>query len=134
TRRAPRAPGEKPQLRVATASAATQRVLTPFRIRQLTRRVAEGERIERESLVQQLNALGYQRADTVAEHGEYAVRGSLIDVFPAGEELALRLDFFGDEIDSLRLFDPADQRSTDKAKAFTLMPASEALLDEETIK
>src|SRR5205814_604490 len=106
---------EKPQLLVTTTSAATQRLLTPFRVRQLTRRIAEGERIEREALVEQLNALGYQRADTVAEHGEYAVRGSLIDVFPAGEELALRLDFFGDEIDSIRRFDPADQRSTDKA-------------------
>ena len=124
----------RPQLLVATASAASQRLLTPFRVRQLTRRIAQGERIERETLVQQLNALGYQRADTVAEHGEYAVRGSLIDVFPAGEDLALRLDFFGDEIDSIRRFDPADQRSTDKAKAFTLMPASEALLDAEGIK
>jgi transcription-repair coupling factor (superfamily II helicase) len=124
----------KPQLLVATASAASQRLLTPFRIRQLTRRIAQGERVEREALVEQLNALGYQRADTVAEHGEYAVRGSLIDVFPAGEDLALRLDFFGDEIDSIRRFDPADQRSTDKAKAFTLMPASEALLDAESIK
>jgi transcription-repair coupling factor (superfamily II helicase) len=125
---------DKPQLLVATASAATQRLLTSFRIRQLTRRIAEGERIDREALVGQLNALGYHRTDTVADHGEYAVRGSLIDVFPAGEEMALRLDFFGDEIDSLRRFDPADQRSTDKAKAFTLMPASEALLDAETIK
>jgi transcription-repair coupling factor (superfamily II helicase) len=125
---------DKPQLLVATASAASQRLLTPFRIRQLTRRIGEGERIEREMLVNQLNALGYQRADTVAEHGEYAVRGSLIDVFPAGEELALRLDFFGDEIDSIRRFDPADQRSTDKAEAFTLMPASEALLDADSIK
>ena len=125
---------EKPQLLVTTASAVTQRVLTPFRVRQLTRRIAEGERIERETLVEQLNALGYQRSDTVAEHGEYAVRGSLIDVFPAGEELALRLDFFGDEIDNLRRFDPVDQRSTEKAKAFTLMPASEALLDADSIR
>src|SRR5262245_56306731 len=125
---------EKPQLLVTTTSAVTQRVLTPFRVRQLTRRIAEGERIERETLVEQLTALGYQRADTVAEHGEYAVRGSLIDVFPAGEELALRLDFFGDEIDSLRRFDPVDQRSTDRAQSFTLMPASEALLDAESIK
>ena len=98
---------DKLQLLVTTASAATQRALTAFRIRQLTRRIAEGERIDRQALVEQLNALGYQRADTVAEHGEYAVRGSLIDVFPAGEENALRLDFFGDEIDSLRRFDPA---------------------------
>jgi transcription-repair coupling factor (superfamily II helicase) len=125
---------KKPQLLVVTASAASQRLLTPFRMRQLTRRIAEGERIEREALVHQLNALGYQRVDTVAEHGEYAVRGSLIDLFPAGEELALRLDFFGDEIDTLRRFDPTDQRSTDKAEAFTLMPASEALLDADTIK
>ena len=125
---------DKPQLLVATASAASQRLLTPFRIRQLTRRIAEGERIEREALIEQLNALGYQRVDTVAEHGEYAVRGSLIDLFPAGEELALRLDFFGDEIDPLRRFDPTDQRSTDKADAFTLMPASEALLDADSIK
>jgi transcription-repair coupling factor (superfamily II helicase) len=121
-------------LLVATASAATQRLLTPFRVRQLTRRIAAGERIEREVLIGQLNALGYQRSDTVAEHGEYAVRGSLIDLFPAGEEQALRLDFFGDEIDSMRRFDPADQRSTAKVDGFTLMPASEALLDEETIK
>ena len=125
---------EKPQLLVTTASAASQRLLTPFRVRQLTRRIAEGERIERETLVQQLNALGYQRANTVAEAGEYAVRGSLIDLFPAGGELALRLDFFGDEIDSVRRFDPVDQRSTDKADAFVLMPASEALLDVDTIK
>jgi len=125
---------DKPQLLVATASAASQRLRTPFRIRQLTRRIAEGERIEREALIGQLNALGYQRVDTVAEHGEYAVRGSLIDLFPAGEELALRLDFFGDEIDTLRRFDPTDQRSTDKADAFTLMPASEALLDADSIK
>jgi transcription-repair coupling factor (superfamily II helicase) len=124
----------KPQLVITTVSAATQRMLTPFRVRQLTRRIAEGERIEREALVGQLNALGYQRADTVAEHGEYAVRGSLIDLFPAGEELALRLDFFGDEIDSVRRFDPTDQRSTDKVDSFTLIPASEALLDADSIK
>jgi transcription-repair coupling factor (superfamily II helicase) len=124
---------ERPQLLLTTANAATQRLLTPFRVRQLTRRIAQGERIDRDALIGQLNALGYQRTDTVAEHGEYAVRGSLIDLFPAGEETALRLDFFGDEIDSLRRFDPADQRSTDKADAFTLMPASEALLDEDSI-
>ncbi|MEO6225680.1 MAG: transcription-repair coupling factor [Sphingomicrobium sp.] len=125
---------DKPQLLIATASAATQRLLSPFRVRQLTRRIAEGERIEREALVVQLSALGYQRSDTVAEHGEYAVRGSLIDVFPAGEAMALRIDFFGDEIDSIRRFDPADQRSTDKADGFTLMPASESLLDDEAVK
>ncbi|CAA9500960.1 MAG: Transcription-repair coupling factor [uncultured Sphingomonas sp.] len=122
------------QLLITTASAASQRVLTPFRIRQLTRHIAEGERVDREALIVQLNALGYQRSDTVAEAGEFAVRGSLIDLFPAGEPTALRLDFFGDEIETLRRFDPADQRSTEKAEGFTLMPASEALLDEDSVK
>jgi transcription-repair coupling factor (superfamily II helicase) len=125
---------ESPQLLVATENAATQRLLTPFRVRQLTKRIEEGTRTDRDRLIVQLNALGYERVEAVAEHGEYAVRGSLIDLFPAGETHALRLDFFGDEIESLRRFDPADQRSTDRARAFTLMPASEALLDEETIK
>ncbi|HEU0310296.1 MAG TPA: transcription-repair coupling factor [Sphingomicrobium sp.] len=123
-----------PQLLVATANAATQRILTPFRIRQLTRRVAEGERIERDRLVALLTANGYQRTDAVHDAGEFAVRGSIVDLFPAGEGEAIRLDFFGDEIETLRRFDPADQRTTGKAGAFTLMPASEALLDEETIK
>ena len=89
---------------VATANAATQRCLTPFRIRQLTRRVAAGERVDRDALIRQLNALGYQRADAVAEAGEYAVRGSLIDLLPAGEQGGLRLDFFGDEVESIRRF------------------------------
>jgi transcription-repair coupling factor (superfamily II helicase) len=127
-------PQTKPQLVVTTANGATQRVLTQFRVRQLTQRISEGQRIDRDALVQRLTGLGYQRTDTVAEHGEFAVRGSLIDLFPSGEPTALRLDFFGDEIESMRRFDPADQRSTGAAKEFVLMPASEALLDEGNIK
>ncbi len=123
-----------PQLLIVTANAATQRVLTPFRIRQLTRRLAEGERIERDRLVTLLVANGYQRTDAVHDAGEFAVRGSIVDLFPAGESEAIRLDFFGDEIETMRRFGPADQRTTGKAEAFTLMPASEGLLDEETIK
>jgi hypothetical protein len=91
-----------PQLLLTTANAATQRNLTPFRIRQLTRRLAEGERIERDRLVELLQANGYQRTDAVHDAGEYAVRGSIVDLFPAGESQALRLDFFGDEIETMR--------------------------------
>jgi transcription-repair coupling factor (superfamily II helicase) len=127
-------PLKRPQLLIMTANGATQRVLTPFRSRQLTRWIAAGERIDREALTNQLASLGYQRTDSVAEHGEFAVRGSLIDLFPPGERQALRLDFFGDEIESARRFDPADQRSTGAADAFMLMPASEALLDDDSIK
>jgi transcription-repair coupling factor (superfamily II helicase) len=122
------------QLLVTTANAATQRTLTPFRIRQLVAKLAPGERIDRDQLALKLNANGYQRVDTVAEAGEFAIRGGLIDLFPTGEEYALRLDFFGDEIENVRRFDPADQRTIDRIEGFTLMPASEALLDEESMK
>ncbi len=125
---------KKPQLVVTTANAATQRTLTPFRIRQLVASLKPGERIGRDKLSALLQANGYVRTDTVHDQGEYAVRGGIVDLFPSGEELALRLDFFGDEIESVRTFDPADQRTVGRIDGFTLLPASEALLDEDSIK
>jgi transcription-repair coupling factor (superfamily II helicase) len=125
----------KPQLLVTTVNAATQRTLTPFRVRQLVARLAPGERIDRDRLAALLQANGYVRTDTVADAGEFAVRGGLVDLFPAGAGEALRLDFFGDEIESVRRFDPTTQRSIALAEGgFTLLPASEALLDEDSIK
>jgi transcription-repair coupling factor (superfamily II helicase) len=123
-----------PQLLVTTVNAALQRTLTPFRIRQLIARLASGERIDLERLTALLRANGYSRTDTVADAGEYAVRGGLVDLFPSGEEQALRLDFFGDEIESVRRFDPATQRSIGRVEGFTLLPASETLLDEASVK
>jgi transcription-repair coupling factor (superfamily II helicase) len=123
----------KPQLLVTTVNAATQRTLTPFRIRQLVARLAPGERIDRDALAALLQANGYMRTDTVADAGEYAVRGGLVDLFPSGESEALRLDFFGDEIESVRRFDPATQRTIGTIDGFTLLPASETLLDEASI-
>ena len=123
-----------PQLLVTTANAAIQRTLTPFRVRQLVARLAPGERIGRDKVAALLSANGYVRTDTVHDQGEFAVRGGLVDLFPSGEEQALRLDFFGDEIESVRTFDPSDQRTTGRVDGFTLLPASEALLDDESIK
>jgi transcription-repair coupling factor (superfamily II helicase) len=125
---------KKPQLLVTTVNAATQRTLTPFRVRQLVARLAPGERIDRDRLAALLQANGYGRTETVRDPGEFAVRGGLVDLFPAGEEQALRLDFFGDEIESVRRFDPATQRSIERIDGFTLLPASETLLDEESVK
>jgi transcription-repair coupling factor (superfamily II helicase) len=123
-----------PQLLVTTVNAATQRTLTPFRIRQLVARLAPGERIDLDRLTALLAANGYGRTETVRDPGEFAVRGGIVDLFPSGEEQALRLDFFGDEIESVRRFDPATQRSTDRIEGFTLLPASETLLDEESVR
>ncbi len=126
--------GTTPQLVVTTANAITQRTLTPFRVRQLTARLAPGGRMDRDKLAALLAANGYARVDTVADHGEYAVRGGILDLFPAGEDEGYRLDFFGDEIESLRRFNPADQRTTGRAEELLLLPAAETLLDEDSIK
>jgi transcription-repair coupling factor (superfamily II helicase) len=122
------------ELILTTVAAITQRTLTPFRIRQLATTLAPGQRIDRDALAELLVSNGFSRVDTVADQGEFAVRGGILDLFPAGEENGLRVDFFGDEIESIRRFDPADQRSLGPAKALQLLPASETLLDEATIK
>jgi transcription-repair coupling factor (superfamily II helicase) len=122
------------QLLVTTVNAVLQRVLTPFRIREAVRELKPGMTIGHESLSALLQRQGYSRTDTVVDTGEFAVRGSIFDVFPAGLEQGLRLDFFGDELESLRLFDPNTQRTTGTMESHLLLPASEALLDDETVK
>ena len=122
------------QLLVTTVNAALQRVLTPFRIRESVRGFKQGTTIGHESLSKLLTRQGYSRTDTVVDHGEFAVRGSIVDIFPSSLEEGLRLDFFGDELESLRLFDPSTQRSTGVIKEHLLLPASEALVDEDSIK
>lgn len=123
-----------PQLLVTTINAVLQRVQNPFRIRENVRLLKPGMSIGRETLIGLLQRQGYSRTDTVADAGEYAVRGSLFDIYPSGLEAGLRLDFFGDELETLRLFDPNTQRSTGVKDEHLLLPASEALLDEDSIK
>lgn len=125
---------DRPQLLVTTINAVLQRVLTPFRIRESTRLLTPGVEIGRESLIALLQRQGYTRTDTVVDAGEYAVRGSIFDIYPTGLDHGLRLDFFGDELETLRLFDPATQRSVQPVETHLLIPASEALLDEDSIK
>ncbi len=128
------APTGKAQLLVTTVNAASQRTLPPGRISALTARIAPGERIDRDKLAAILQSNGYVRTDTVADAGEFAVRGGLLDLFPAGETHALRLDFFGDEIETVRRFDPATQRTIETCPGFTLLPVSEVLLTEDAIR
>jgi len=127
-------PAKGPQLFVTTINALLQRVLTPFRIRENVKVLRPGIEIGRESLIALLQKQGYSRTDTVADAGEFAVRGSIFDIYPSGLEAGLRLDFFGDELETLRTFDPNTQRSTGSLAEHVLLPASEALLDEDSIK
>ena len=127
-------PTGKAQLLVTTVNAALQRTLVPARIAALTAQIKAGARIDRDKLALMLSANGFVRADTVIEAGEYAVRGGLLDLFPAGSEHALRLDFFGDEIESVRAFDPATQRTVGLADGFTLLPVNEVLLNDDSIR
>lgn len=127
-------PSKSKQLVLSTIGAVIQKFVTPFRIRQTGERLAEGREISRNRLATLLQSNGYFRVDTVAEAGEFAMRGSIVDLFPAGGEFGLRLDFFGDEIENIRRFNPSDQRSIDKIDHFDLLPAVEALMDEESIR
>jgi transcription-repair coupling factor (superfamily II helicase) len=76
---------------------------------------------------------GYVRASTVSDRGEFAIRGGVIDVFPPGADEPVRLDMFGDTLESIRAFDRETQRSTRQLKSVDLMPVSEALLDADSI-
>ncbi|CAG9296619.1 transcription-repair coupling factor [Celerinatantimonas diazotrophica] len=77
---------------------------------------------------------GYQQVDQVIEHGEFAIRGSLLDIFPMGSDDPYRIDFFDDEIDTIRSFDPDDQRSRDTIEQINLLPAHEFPTDSKAIE
>jgi transcription-repair coupling factor (superfamily II helicase) len=84
-----------------------------------------GEELDRTQLQDQLGRAGYRRVDTVFEHGEFAFRGSIIDIYPMGEKNPFRIDLLDDEIESLRRFDPESQRTTETVSQLLLLPARE---------
>ena len=90
-----------------------------------------GEELDRNQLQDQLGRAGYRRVDTVFEHGEFAFRGSIIDIYPMGEKNPFRIDLLDDEIESLRLFDPENQRTTETVDQLLLLPAREFPTDGE---
>ncbi|MDX1454156.1 MAG: transcription-repair coupling factor [Gammaproteobacteria bacterium] len=93
-----------------------------------------GDAIDLEALSSRLESAGYSRVSQVMEHGEFAVRGSLVDIFPMGSELPFRLDLFDDEIETIRSFDPDTQLSLEKLDKIRLLPAREFPLHPEAIK
>ena len=92
-----------------------------------------GARIDVEELADFCGRNGFERVGTVREAGEYAIRGGILDIFPPGVGLPIRIDLFGDEIEALRVFDPATQRSSEKVQTFSLKPASEIFLDQASV-
>ncbi len=95
--------------------------------------VSVGEQIDTNQLRQNLERAGYRCVDTVYEHGEFAVRGSLMDIYPMGSDLPYRIDLFDDEIESLRTFDPENQLTIDKVEKIQLLPAKEFPLNKAGI-
>jgi len=93
-----------------------------------------GQTLPREAFIDSLVAAGYLRVPQVSEHGEFAVRGSLIDAFPMGSMRPVRIDFFDDDIESLRYFSPESQLSGDIIDAIDVLPAREIPLDADSIR
>ena len=110
-----------PRIVLTTVNALVQRVPVPEAFAGAVLPLARGTRIGLDRIVAFLEANGYGRANTVIEPGEYAVRGGLIDLFPAGREEPVRIDLFGDEIDSIRSFDPFSQRSASLSSSSSSM-------------
>ncbi|MEM9809627.1 MAG: transcription-repair coupling factor [Pseudomonadota bacterium] len=122
-----------PLVLVTTVAAATQRTLPKDLIRQASFKAKPGVSLEMDDLIAYLVTNGYSRASTVREPGEFAVRGGLLDLFPPGTDEPIRLDFFGDTLESIRAFDPVSQMTTHQRREINLTAASEVLLTDETI-
>ncbi len=116
---------KEPTILVTTANAIVQRIAPRAFLRAAMRPIAPGNRIDMAQFIQRLGLGGYQRTATVMEPGEFAVRGGILDLFPPGRQSPVRLDFFGDTLESIRSFDPESQRSQKPVEKLILMPISE---------
>ena len=119
---------------LTTVNALVQRVPPRAAFAGVSRAFRPGATLDPDELVRFLEANGYGRAATVMEPGEYAVRGGIIDLYPAGAAEPVRIDLFGDTVESLRAFDPTTQRSGAKLEQLTLRPVSEVPLGAEAVQ
>ena len=122
-----------PRLLLTTVNAALQQVPPRGVFAESTLAVRVGQRLRPEKLQNFLTHNGYLRTETVREPGEFAVRGGILDLFPPGADEPVRLDFFGDEVEGLRTFDPMSQRTRDRRDSLLLKPMSEVFLDDAAI-
>lgn len=118
-------PSLKQGILIVTINTALQRIAPTEFLLGGSLMLSKGQLLELESMRSQLLSAGYQCVDTVYEHGEFAVRGSLLDLYPMGSELPYRVDLFDNEIETLRTFEPETQRSIEQVDSIRLLPARE---------
>ena len=126
-------PLQKPILVLTTVNAILLRTVADDVVKGASWSAAPGQRVDSNALTAFLADNGYSRTGTVVDPGDYAVRGGLIDIYPPGQSAPVRLDFFGDTLESLRAFDPETQRTTEQLKRLTINPANEVLLNAESV-
>ena len=132
-RLAQRADTSEPCLVITTATSLVQRVPPMETMRASSLSVQTGGRISQDALTSYLSMNGYVRTSTVSEKGEYSIRGGKVDIYPPTGDEPVRLDLFGDEIETIKAFDPETQLSTRTLKRVALAPVSEILFNEETL-
>ncbi|MDX2267605.1 MAG: transcription-repair coupling factor [Bryobacter sp.] len=116
-------------LHIVPVASLLSRVAAPSFYKQLVLTLATGEEVPLEELAAHLNRIGYTPQEPVERIGQYSIRGGIVDIFPAEEEQPLRLEFFGDAIESIRRFDVATQRSVSRLKEARILPLVETPLD-----
>lgn len=125
---------KKPRIIVTSAGAAIQRLPLKKIFLNSMKNVSVGGELNFNDFVHYAVVNGYNRVEQVMEPGEYAVRGDILDIFPVGSELPLRIDLFGDEVEKIRTFDPLTQRTAGELKSYTFQVMGEVALDNNTIK
>ena len=115
----------EPVIVLAAADGASQKVLPKQEFMNSQISLAVNNTISRNEFLETLVRIGYERVDQVDAKGQFSVRGGIIDVFPANSDLPMRVDLFGDDIDSLRQFDPDTQRSVTNVEQVDILPAAE---------
>ena len=120
------------RLVIASAAALLPRMSAPDRLSSISITLTPGYDISPTDLGDLLAAAGYTRQDPVDEHGEFCVRGGVVDFYPAGAREPIRLEFIGDTVESIRAYDPSTQRSTQPLDQASILPLQELLADSDT--
>ncbi|MBL4876679.1 MAG: transcription-repair coupling factor [Cohaesibacteraceae bacterium] len=124
---------DNPVVLLVTVNAILQKIPSRTFMRDHAFSARPGNRIIMDNIVRWLEHNGFLRTPTVRETGEYAVRGGIVDLFASGSEYPVRLDFFGDTLESIRSFDPETQRTVGQLRNIDLVPANEVILNQDTI-